>query len=142
MEAQNDLQKIQALLESGNGENNFIAIHLLAQLLEVSIEEALLHVKPTDYSPNKAKTGDLYLSYRIASVHVNYESVEGYIPYMDSGKTTTRVVGIKKETFLDSLDGLSEFLFTDEDATEEEIRQHIKEDFKNLIPTILPYIYG
>ena len=130
-------QKIQDLVDSGQGENVYIAIYMMVNQLDISLEEAFKQLKPIDYERNYTNPNDFYCSIRIANIWIEYESIEGYVPYMGTAATTSRVVSYYENEQLASIEGLSEFLPIDDDATTDDIRGFILEDYHSLIPTVI-----
>lgn len=139
MHPQEVQQKIDDLLSSGQGENTYIATYMMVHHYEISLVDALKRLVPIEYERNYSNPNDFYCSIRIANIWIEYESIEGYVPYMGTAATTSRVVGVHdKETHkTTSLEGLSDFLPIEDSLTKAQIKELILEDYNELIPTII-----
>jgi len=137
-----DQQKIRELLDSGQGENTYIALYMMVNEMNISLEEALLSLKPIDYKRNHTNPNDFYCSIRIANVWVEYEYIEGYVPYMGTGATATRVVSFFEQEKQESVEGLSEYLEVDDSNNVDDVRAIILADYQALIPTIIDLLGG
>ena len=139
MQPQEIQQKIDDLLSSGQGENTYIAVYMMVHLYDISLTEALKRLTPIEYERNYSNPNDFYCSIRIANVWIEYESIEGYVPYMGTAATTSRIVGIhnKENHQTTSLEGLSDFLPIEDSLTKSQIKDLIAEDYHELIPTLI-----
>lgn len=129
--------KIQALVDSGIGENTYIAVYMMINELDMTMEEALETLKPIVYNRKKNNSNDFYSSIRIANIWIEYDFEEAYVPYMDTEATVARMVGIRKKEKMDYLEGLYTFLPLKNSDTIEEVQALILDDYKSLIPTII-----
>jgi hypothetical protein len=129
--------KIQDLLNSGIGENTYIAVYMMINELGMSMEEALGSLKPIIYDRKKANPNDFYCSIRIANIWVEYDFEEGYVPYMGTESTVARMVGYKNKERMEYVEGLYTFLPLDDSTTITEVHALIFKDYKGLIPTVI-----
>lgn len=129
--------KIQQLIDSGVGENTYIAIYMMINELGMTLEEALRSLKPIIYDRQKANPNDFYCSVRIANIWVEYDFEEGYVPYMGTESTVSRIVGVQKKERMEYLEGLYTFLPLEDSSTIAEVHALILKDYHSLIPTIM-----
>ncbi|BDS09686.1 hypothetical protein [Aureispira anguillae] len=129
--------KIQTLIESGQGENTYIGVYMMVNHLGLTLNQALASLKPMDYQRNYANPNDFYCSVRIANVWIEYEYIEGYVPYMGTAATASRMVSFFNKERLEIIDGLAEFLAVKDEHSVEDVRQIVAEDYQSLIPTII-----
>lgn len=133
-------QKIQNLLDSGQGENVYIAIHLLVNEFGMSFKNALKELKPIYYHKTN-HPDDFNGSIRIANIWIEYEFEKGYVPYMGTEATVSRMVGRYEKDKLHYMEGLSIFLPIEDTTTTEEIETIILEDYYSLIPSVLKWVF-
>lgn len=129
--------KIQDLVDSGQAENTYIAVYMMVHELNMSLREALASLKPRDYERNFTNPNDFYASVRVANVWVEYEFIEGYVPYMGTAATASRMVSFFENGKLELIDGLAEFLPVTDEHEVADVRQLVIEDYQDLIPTLI-----
>lgn len=129
--------KIQALVDSGEGENSYIAIYMMINELGLTLEEALKSLKPISYERSVSTNNSFYSSIRIANIWVEYDYEEGYVPYMGTESTVSRMVGYWQKDKMEYEVDLSRFLPTEDSTSVEEVKQLILEDYYSLIPVII-----
>lgn len=136
--------KIQNLVDSGQGENVYIAVYMMVNQLNMTLEEAIGHLKPIDYERNFASPNDFYSSVRIANIWVEYEFIEGYVPYMGTAATASRMVSYydAKIDSTEIIDSLAEFLPIEDDDTPEQVRAIVLEDYQSLVPILIRLLEG
>jgi hypothetical protein len=132
-----DQQKIRDLLDSGQGENTYIAIYLMVNEMNISLKEALLTLKPIDSKVNHTNPNDFHCSIRIANIWIEYQYIDGYVPYMGTAATTTRVVSFFENEQQESIEGLSDYLEAEDSNNVDDVRAIILADYHALIPTII-----
>lgn len=130
-------QKIQTLVDSGQGENVYIAIYMMVNHLFMSLKEALMTLQLVEYDRNYSNPNDFYASIRIANVWLEYEYIEGYVPYMGTASTASRMVSYFENETLKMIDGLAAFLPVDDEHTPEDVRAIVLADYHSLIPTVI-----
>lgn len=129
--------KIQTLVDSGQGENIYIAVYMMINQLNMTLGEALMSLKPVEYDRDFSNPNDFYASIRIANIWLEYEYIEGYVPYMGTAATASRMVSYFENESLEIIDGLAEFLPVNDEHTPEDVRRIVLEDYHVLIPTII-----
>lgn len=138
MTLQETRQKIQALLDSGQGENVYIGIYMLVNEFGMSISKALKELKPFYNSQNP---DNFIASFRIANIWIEYEFEKGYVPYMGTEATVSRMVSQWNGTKQKFMEGFSTFLPIDDTTSLEEIKELIMEDYYSLIPNIIKWTF-
>lgn len=133
-------QKIQQLIDSGQGENVCIAIHLLVNEFRMSFKDALKELKPIYYHKTN-HPDDFNCSIKIADIWIEYEFEKGYVPYMGTEATVSRMVSRWNKDNLHYIEGLSLFLPIEDNSTTEEIETIILEDYYSLIPSIIKWVF-
>lgn len=136
--------KIQNLVDSKQGENVYIAVYMMVNQLDMTLEDAIASLKPIDYERTFASPNDFYSSVRIANIWVEYEFIEGYVPYMGTAATASRMVSYydAKMDRTEIIDSLAEFLPIDDDDTPERVRAIVLEDYKGLVPILIRLLEG
>ena len=136
--------KIQNLVDSGQGANVYIAVYMMVNQLNMTLKEAIGALKPIDYERNFASPNDFYSSVRIANIWVEYEFIEGYVPYMGTAATASRMVSYydAKTDRTEIIDSLAEFLPIEDENTPEQVREIVLEDYQNLVPILIRLLDG
>jgi hypothetical protein len=136
--------KIQNLVDSGQGENTYIGIYMMVNQLDMTLEEAIASLKPIDYDRSFSSPNDFYSSVRIANIWVEYEFIEGYVPYMGTAATASRMVSYydAKRDSTEIIDNLAEFLPIQDEDTPERVRKIVLEDYKSLVPLLIRLLEG
>lgn len=137
-------RKIQSLVDSGQGENTYIAVYMMVHQLDMTLEEAIASLKPIDYERDFASPNDFYTSVRIANIWVEYEFIEGYVPYMGTAATASRMVSYYdvKTDRTEIIDRLAEFLNINDEDSPAQVRKIVLEDYQSLVPTLIELLEG
>lgn len=136
--------KIQQLVATGQGENTYIAVYMMVNQLEMTLEEAVGSLIPIDYERTFSSPNDFYSSIRIANIWVEYEFIEGYVPYMGTAATASRMVSYydAKNDKTEIIDRLAEFLPIQDEDTPERVREIVLEDYQGLVPLLIRLLEG
>ena len=137
-------RKIQTLVETGQGENTYIGVYMMVNQLDMTLAAAIGSLKPIDYERTFTNPNDFYSSVRIANVWVEYEFIEGYVPYMGTAATASRMVSYHdaKTDSTEIIDRLAEFLPIEDKDTLERVREIVLEDYQNLVPLLIRLLEG
>jgi hypothetical protein len=137
-------RKIKNLVDTGQGENTYIGVCLMVSQLDMTMAEAIGSLKLIDYKRTFANPNDFYSSVRIASVWVEYEFIEGYVPYMGTAATASRMVSYHdaKTDSTEIIDRLAEFLPIEDKDTPERVREIVLEDYQDLVPLLIRLLEG
>lgn len=137
-------RKIQSLVDSGQGENTYIAVYMMVHQLGLTLEEAIASLKPIDSERDFASPNDFYSSVRIGNIWVEYEFIEGYVPYMGTAATASRMVSYydAQTDQTEIIDRLAEFLSINDEDTPAQVREIVLEDYKALVPTLIELLDG
>jgi hypothetical protein len=125
--------KIQELLDSKEAENTYIGLCLMMSQLELSMEEALRRLKP-DYQDKGDENFKAF--YKIGHLQLEYEYEKGYVPYMGTGATVSRMLGIWEKASLEYQLDYAAFLNLEDNDGAKEAKNLVEEDFQELIPYI------
>lgn len=136
--------KIQNLVDTGQGENVYIAVYMMVNQLDMTLEEAIGSLKPIDYERNFSSPNDFYSSIRIANIWIEYEFIEGYVPYMGTAATASRMVSYydAKTDSTEIIDRLAEFLPIQDEDTPTRVRKIVIEDYQGLVPLLIRLLEG
>jgi hypothetical protein len=136
--------KIQSLVDSGQGENTYIAVYMMVNHLDMTLEEAIGSLKPIDDERTFSSPNDFYSSIRIANIWVEYEFIEGYVPYMGTAATASRMVSYHdaKTDRTEIIDSLAEFLPIQDEDSQERVREIVLEDYQDLVPLLIRLLEG
>lgn len=136
--------KIQNLVDTGQGENVYIAVYMMVNQLDMTLEEAIGSLKPIDYERNFSSPNDFYSSIRIANIWIEYEFIEGYVPYMGTAATASRMVSYydAKTDSTEIIDRLAEFLPIQDEDTPTRVRKIVLEDYQGLVPLLIRLLEG
>ncbi|WMX13681.1 MULTISPECIES: hypothetical protein [unclassified Aureispira] len=136
--------KIQTLIDSGQGENVYIALYMMVNQLNMDLLEAIKSLEPIDYEKEFASPNDFYCSVRIANIWVEYEFIEGYVPYMGTAATASRMVSYydAPTDSTEIIDSLAEFLPIQDEDSPERVREIVLEDYQELAPLLLRLLDG
>ena len=136
--------KIQNLVDSGQGANTYIAVYMMVHQLDMTLEEAIGSLKPIDYERTFANPNDFYSNIRIANIWVEYEFIEGYVPYMGTAATASRMVSYydAKNDCTKIIDRLAEFLPIEDEDSPARVRAIVLEDYQSLVPLLLRLLEG
>lgn len=137
-------RKIQYLVASGQGENTYIAVYMMVNQLGMTLEEAIGSLKPIDYERTFSNPNDFYSSVRIANIWVEYEFIEGYVPYMGTSATASRMVSYydANTDSTEIIDRLAEFLPIQDEDGPERVRAIVLEDYQGLVPLLIRLLEG
>jgi hypothetical protein len=136
--------KIQSLVDSGQGENTYIAVYMMVNQLDMTLAEAVGSLRPIDGERTFASPNDFCSSIRIANIWIEYEFIEGYVPYMGTAATASRMVSYydAKTDSTEIIDRLAEFLPIQDRDSPERVREIVLEDYQDLVPTLIRLLEG
>lgn len=132
--------KVKALLDTHKGEHAYIAVYLLIHQLGFSPTEALKAVPLVETaSSNGGK--DFTLELHLGTMELEYQVVEGYVPYMGADVTAARLLRVEQEDQkYELVPDLAGYLAIGDDQSKEEIQQLIQEDYYQLIPQLWAWL--
>ncbi len=128
---------IDQLIDSGKGYNSSLAISLMVSQLGCSLLDALKYLKPQFTSGSSENLYDFEGQINISNLTVVYENNQGYVPYMGSENTSTRLVKIENNGKIEMIDSLLHFLEVQDCNNEQEIKELMLEDYYSIIPEII-----
>ena len=128
---------IDQLIDSGKGYNSSLAVSLLMSQFGCSLFEALKYFKPQFVSASSENLYDFKGHIHISNLTVIYENNRGYVPYMGSENTSTRLVKIENNGNIEMIDNLLNFLEVQDCINEDEIKEIMLEDYYSIIPEII-----
>lgn len=128
--------KIQDLLDSGEAENIYIGLCLMMSQLGLSMGEALQRLKPHYQQGDQV---NFKAFYKIGAIQLEYEYEQGYVPYMGTGATVSRMLGIWEEGSLEYQLDYAAFLNLGDNDGQAEARKLVEDDYLNLTEVLNQY---
>lgn len=129
--------KIQDLLDSGEAEYIYIGLCLMMSQLELSMGEALQRLKP-HYRTDEQ--GNFKAFYKIGPIQLEYEYEQGYVPYMGTGATVSRMLGVWEDGSLEYQLDYAAFLNLGDNDGQAEARKLVEEDYLKLTEVLNQYL--
>lgn len=105
--------------------------------LELSMEAALRRLQP--HYQYKSE-GNFKASYKIGHVQLEYEYEKGYVPYMGTGATVSRMLGIWDRDQLEYQLDYAAFLKLEDQDGMEDAKKLLEEDYQELVPWLEDFL--